>query len=52
MTGPWQVQGRNNLSFEEMMRLDLAYVDNMSFRTDLALLLRTVPAVVRPQQDC
>lgn len=52
MTGPWQVNGRNALTFEDMMRLDTAYVTGLSLRTDIALLVRTIPVVVRPQQAC
>jgi len=50
ITGPWQVAGRNELSFEEMMVLDCMYVAQWSFWGDLALLARTVPAVIRPAQ--
>jgi exopolysaccharide biosynthesis polyprenyl glycosylphosphotransferase len=46
MTGLWQVSGRSDLTFEEMVRLDLFYIENWSVGFDLGLLLRTVPAVV------
>lgn len=46
ITGLWQVSGRSDLSFEEWMQLDLAYVDDWSLRLDLQLLLRTIPAVL------
>lgn len=46
MTGLWQVSGRSGLSFDEMIRLDLLYIENWSVGFDLGLLLRTVPAVV------
>ena len=46
ITGPWQVSGRCELSFDEMMALDLAYVRERNFWTDMKLLCRTVPAVV------
>ena len=46
ITGLWQVSGRNDLTFEEWMALDLQYVDNWSLGLDLAILLRTVPAVL------
>jgi len=52
ITGPWQVGGRNDLSFEEMMMLDRDYVANRSLAGDLRLLLRTVPVVLRPQRAC
>ncbi len=46
ITGLWQVSGRSDLSFEEWMQLDLAYVDDWSLLLDLQLLLRTIPAVM------
>ncbi|WP_246304962.1 sugar transferase [Nocardioides thalensis] len=46
MTGLWQVSGRNDLSAEEAMRLDLFYVDNWSMLQDVAILVRTAGAVV------
>jgi lipopolysaccharide/colanic/teichoic acid biosynthesis glycosyltransferase len=46
ITGLWQVSGRSNLPWEEMVRLDLHYVENLSVRLDLAILARTVPAVL------
>jgi exopolysaccharide biosynthesis polyprenyl glycosylphosphotransferase len=47
LTGPWQVSGRSDLSWEETVRLDLAYVENWSLTLDLVILLRTVTAVCR-----
>ena len=46
MTGLWQVSGRSSLSFEEMVRLDLYYIENWSVGFDTALIARTIPAVV------
>jgi exopolysaccharide biosynthesis polyprenyl glycosylphosphotransferase len=46
LTGPWQVSGRSELPFDRWMQLDLAYVDRWSVALDLALLVRTVPAVI------
>jgi lipopolysaccharide/colanic/teichoic acid biosynthesis glycosyltransferase len=46
MTGLWQVSGRNFLSFEEMVLLDLYYSANWSFLLDLRLLWRTIPEVL------
>ena len=48
VTGLWQVSGRSDLSADEAMRLDLHYVDTWSFASDLAILVRTLRAVVRP----
>lgn len=42
----WQVMGRNKLTFEEWMKLDLRYVDEGSLWTDIVLLLKTVPALL------
>jgi lipopolysaccharide/colanic/teichoic acid biosynthesis glycosyltransferase len=47
MTGLWQVSGRSDLGFEEMVTLDLFYIENWSVWLDLVVLLRTVPAVLR-----
>ncbi|MCM3748269.1 sugar transferase [Paenibacillus pasadenensis] len=41
-TGLWQVSGRSNLSFEQMVELDLSYVRNRSIFMDVRILLRTV----------
>lgn len=46
VTGLWQVSGRSDLSFEEMVRLDLFYIENWSLRYDLALVVRTIPTVL------
>lgn len=46
MTGLWQVSGRSNLAWDEAIRLDLYYVDNWSMVQDLAILARTLGAVV------
>lgn len=45
LTGLWQVNGRSELSWEESIRLDLYYVENLSPVLDLTILLRTVGAV-------
>jgi exopolysaccharide biosynthesis polyprenyl glycosylphosphotransferase len=46
LTCLWQVSGRNTLSFEKWMELDMEYIDTWSFEGDLRILLRTVPAVL------
>jgi lipopolysaccharide/colanic/teichoic acid biosynthesis glycosyltransferase len=46
MTGLWQVSGRSALTFEEMIRLDLFYIENWSLSLDITLLFRTIPAVL------
>jgi exopolysaccharide biosynthesis polyprenyl glycosylphosphotransferase len=47
LTGLWQVSGRSELSFDEMVMLDLYYIENWSLSLDLRILLRTIPAVFR-----
>jgi lipopolysaccharide/colanic/teichoic acid biosynthesis glycosyltransferase len=46
LTGLWQVVGRGDVSFEEMLRLDLEYVRRRSWRLDLWILFKTLPAVL------
>ncbi|MGC9522965.1 MAG: undecaprenyl-phosphate glucose phosphotransferase [Anaerolineae bacterium] len=46
MTGLWQVSGRSELTFDEMVLLDLYYIEHWSPWLDLVILLRTVPKVV------
>ena len=45
MTGLWQVSGKNKLTFEEMVRLDIIYSRNLSFLCDLKIMLLT-PVVI------
>jgi lipopolysaccharide/colanic/teichoic acid biosynthesis glycosyltransferase len=47
LTGLWQVSGRSTMGTLEMLELDLAYVRGWSFWSDLGILLRTVPALLR-----
>jgi lipopolysaccharide/colanic/teichoic acid biosynthesis glycosyltransferase len=49
LTGLWQVSGRSTMGTLEMLELDLAYVRGWSFWSDLRILLRTVPALLRGQ---
>lgn len=46
LTGLWQVSGRNDVSYVSRVAFDTHYVENWSFRTDLSIILRTVPAVL------
>lgn len=45
MTGLWQVSGKNRLSFKEMVRLDIRYSKNLSFVSDLKILMMTPIAI-------
>ncbi len=47
ITGMWQVSGRSETTFEEYTRLDLYYVDNWSLVIDLAIIAKTIPAVLK-----
>ncbi len=46
LTCLWQVNGRNELTFDEWMRLDLEYIDNWSLWLDVKIALKTIPAVL------
>ncbi|MGQ9630801.1 MAG: sugar transferase [bacterium] len=46
ITGFWQVSGRNDVSYEERIKLDLYYVENWSLLLDIEILLRTIPVVL------
>ena len=47
LTGLWQVSGRNRLPFEEMVKLDLFYIENWSLLFDMKIILRTVLVMLR-----
>jgi undecaprenyl-phosphate galactose phosphotransferase len=48
LTGLWQVSGRNELTFEEKVKLDLEYVKNLNFFLDLKILLKTIKEIIFP----
>lgn len=47
VTCTWQVSGRNNIDFEDWMRLDLEYIDNWSLWQDTKIIAKTLPAVMK-----
>ncbi len=49
LTGWAQINGRSSLSFSEIVRLDLEYIAQRSLRNDVAILLATIPLVLRAQ---
>lgn len=49
ITGYWQIAGGNGLTYDEMVKLDLAYIREWSLWLDCYLLLRTIPALVHRQ---
>lgn len=46
LTCIWQVSGRNQISFEQWMYMDMEYIDHWSLRNDISLILKTVPVVI------
>jgi exopolysaccharide biosynthesis polyprenyl glycosylphosphotransferase len=47
LTGLWQVSGRNDVSYDERVKLDMYYIENWSFWLDLRIILRTIVIVLR-----
>ena len=47
VTCTWQVNGRNNIDFDEWMKLDLEYIDNWSLWNDTKIIAKTIPAVLK-----
>jgi exopolysaccharide biosynthesis polyprenyl glycosylphosphotransferase len=47
ITGLWQVSGGNRLSFDDMVRLDVKYIEDWSLISDIKILARTVPVLLR-----
>ena len=45
LTCIWQVSGRNNISFDQWVELDLEYIKTRNFWLDLKLILMTIPAL-------
>ena len=47
-SGLWQVSGRNDVSFHEMVDLDLEYITNQSSLNDFKLIIKTIWIVIKP----
>ena len=47
ITGLWQVRGRNVTTFDERLRLDIEYINNMSLTLDLKIIWWTLSSVVK-----
>ncbi len=47
LTGLWQVNGKNKTTFNEMIRMDLCYLNNMSILLDLKIMFKTSGAIAR-----
>jgi lipopolysaccharide/colanic/teichoic acid biosynthesis glycosyltransferase len=46
VTGLWQISGRSNLGFDDLVRLDFFYLENWSIWLDISILAKTIPAVL------
>jgi lipopolysaccharide/colanic/teichoic acid biosynthesis glycosyltransferase len=46
ITCTWQVSGRNNIPFEEWVRMDMQYIDNWSLKQDFIIILKTIKVMV------
>jgi exopolysaccharide production protein ExoY len=51
LTGLWQVSGKNRTTFDEMVSMDIAYAERLSFISDLGIIFRTVPALLTQISD-
>lgn len=49
ITGLWQVSGRSDIEFDDRVRLDLAYIRNVSLALDIKIMLRTITAVLKKE---
>jgi lipopolysaccharide/colanic/teichoic acid biosynthesis glycosyltransferase len=52
ITGYWQIAGSTGLTYDEMVKLDFAYINNWSVWLDARLLARTVPALFNRRGPC
>ena len=43
----WQISGRNNIQFDEWMKMDMEYIDNWSLKLDIVILLKTIRTILR-----
>lgn len=49
ISGVWQVSGRNDIEFNERVRMDVAYINNVSLALDLKIMFRTLTVVFRQE---
>jgi lipopolysaccharide/colanic/teichoic acid biosynthesis glycosyltransferase len=52
ITGLWQISGRSDMSYRRRVAIDTSYVRNRSTRLDMAIMLRTLPAVLQARGAC
>ncbi|MDB6015655.1 MAG: glycosyl transferase, WecB/TagA/CpsF family [Pedosphaera sp.] len=48
----WQISGRSEIDFAGQVKLDVAYIEMQSFRTDITILVKTLPAVISGRGAC
>ena len=48
ITGLWQVSGRNKLSYKKRVELDIFYSENISFRLDIKIFIKTILVILLP----
>ena len=51
LTGLWQVSGKNRTTFDEMVQMDIWYGKNKSLRLDLAIMFKTIPAILEQVKE-
>jgi lipopolysaccharide/colanic/teichoic acid biosynthesis glycosyltransferase len=51
LTGLWQVSGKNRVTFEQMMRMDISYAKNVAFWLDLKIIIKTPFAILRQARE-
>ena len=51
MTGLWQVSGKNRLTFEQMVELDIEYIETQSLSKDLLILAKTVTVLLLERNE-
>ena len=49
LTGNWAASGRSNTTYEERMKMELWYVDNISLKTDIKIFFKTIIAVIKKE---
>lgn len=47
LTCTWQIMGRNNITFDKWIQLDMQYIDNWNLYADLKILIKTIPVIIR-----
>lgn len=50
-SGRWQVTGRNEVTFEEMVEMDIKYINSISMKQDMVLILKTISMMIFPKND-